>query len=165
MGENVMKTGRVIVTVVILSVVFGLTGIAWAGEKVTDDEAIALVEQAGKLIEKEGDAALGVISNPEGGFYFKEKALYAFVYNDNIEIIAHPYKAELIGKSFRGKPDVKGKVFRDEIVGKALRDGSGWTEYSYQKPGSKDIHTKKTYGKLFKHGDKNYIVCCGVYID
>jgi cytochrome c len=164
-GRRVMKTRRVIVAFVILSVVFGLAGIVWAGEKATDEEAIALVEKAGELIEEEGDAALAVISNPEGGFYIKDKALYAFVYNDNIEIIAHPYKPELIGKSFKGKPDVKGKVFRDEIVGKALNEGSGWTYYSYQKPGSQDIHTKKTYGKLFKHGDKNYIVCCGVYTD
>lgn len=160
-----MKTRRMIVTLVALSVVFGLTGIAWTGEKVTDEEAIALVEQAGKLIEEQGDAALAVISNPEGDFYIKEKALYAFVYNDNIEVIAHPYKAELIGNCFKGKPDCKGKMFRDEIVEKALAEGSGWTDYSYQKPGSNDIHTKKTYGKLFKHGDKNYIVCCGVYID
>lgn len=160
-----MKTRRVIVTFAILSLVFGLVCSVWAGEKATDEEAIALVEQAGKLIEQEGDAALDVISNPEGGFYSKDKALYAFVYNDSIEIIAHPYKPELIGKSFKGKPDVKGKVFRDEIVRKALTDGSGWTDYSYQKPGSQDIHTKKTYGKLFKHGDKNYIVCCGVYVD
>jgi len=160
-----MKTRRVIVAFVIFSLVFGVAGIICAGEQATDEEAIALVEKAGKLIEQQGDAALAVISDPDGGFYFKDKAFYAFVYNDKIEIIAHPYKAELIGKSFKGKPDVKGKVFRDEIVGKALRDGSGWTDYSYQKPGSQDIHTKKTYGKLFKHGDKNYIVCCGVYVD
>jgi cytochrome c len=160
-----MKTRKVIIVFVVLPVLFGLAGIAWTGERVTDEEAVALVEQAGKLIEQEGDAALDVISNPEGGFYFKDKALYTFVYNDNIEIIAHPYKPELIGNCFKGKPDCKGKMFRDEIVGKALTEGSGWTDYSYQKPGSQDIHTKKTYGKLFKHGDKNYIVCCGVYID
>lgn len=160
-----MKTRKIFVLIVILSVIFALKGIAWTGEKATDKEAIALVEKAGKLIEELGDAALAIISNPDGEFYFKDKALYAFVYNDNIEIIAHPYKPELIGKSFRGKPDVKGKVFRDEIVKKALEEGSWWTYYSYEKPGSRDIHTKKTYGKLFRHGDKSYIVCCGVYVD
>jgi len=161
-----MQTGRIIITCVILFLVLGLTGIIAAEENVAEEEAaIALVEKAGKLIEELGDAALAIISDPDGGFFFKERALYAFVYNDSIEIIAHPYKPELIGKSFKGKPDVKGKVFRDEIVQKALEEGSWWTYYNYEKPGSRDIHTKKTYGKLFRHGDKNYIVCCGVYVD
>jgi signal transduction histidine kinase len=160
-----MKKNVICVCLTVLFLVCGFTGFMYAGEAATDEEAMALVEKAGQLIEKEGDAALAVISNPDGGFYFKDKALYAFVYNVDIEIIAHPYKPELIGKSFKGKTDVKGKLFRDEIVRKVLKDGSWWTYYSYEKPGSQNIHTKKTYGKLFKHGDKNYIVCCGVYVD
>lgn len=71
----------------------------------------------------------------------------------------------------KGKPDDQGRMFRDEIVGKALTKGSGWTEYSYQKPiESADgkvlyqtKYKKNTFGKLFRHGNKKYIVCSGTY--
>ena len=49
------------------------------------------------------------------------------------------------------------------IVGKALRDGSGWTDYPTEIPGTFTIGTKHTYEKLFRHADKNYVVCCGVW--
>ncbi|MGL1935463.1 MAG: cache domain-containing protein [Fibrobacterales bacterium] len=126
-------------------------------------EAKALVEKASKLIAAKGEAGLKQISQPDGGFYFKEKALYAFVYSDEAVMLAHPYKPGLIGKSYKGKPDVRGKKFRDEIVAVALEKGEGWTDYSYQKPGEKGIHAKTAYCKLVKVKGKNYIVVAGIY--
>lgn len=149
-----------ILTVLIMSIVL----IVFA-EELTDKqkEAVKLVNKAGKLILEKGEAALETISEPDGGFYFKEKALYAFVYDENCVMLAHPYKPELIGKSYKGKPDFTGKNFRDDIVEKAMKSGSGWTTYAYQKPGDKGIYYKTAYGKLFTKDGKNYIVVSGVY--
>lgn len=131
----------------------------------TDEEVIAIVDKAIALFESDGaDAAIAAINKEDGDFYIKEKGLYVFVYNEAVEIVAHPYKPHLIGKSYKGKPDVRGKKFRDEIVTKALANGADWTEYSYQKPGDKGIHAKKTYGKLVKKEGKKYVVCAGKYI-
>jgi len=144
----------------------------WAGAQMaTKQDAMNMVEKAGKLIEEKGDAALAAISDPKGEFIDKKKALYVFVYDENIVVLAHPYLHELIGQSMKGKSDDQGRMFHDEIVRKALTKGSGWTEYSYQKPTDSgwegETHQvkykKNTYGKLFKHGDKKYIVGSGTY--
>lgn len=130
-----------------------------------EEQAVALVEQAVLLIQEEGEAAFEHISDPKGAFFIQDKSLYAFVYDEEVVIRAHPYKPSLIGRSYKGKPDVRGKRFRDEIVAKALDKGDGWTEYSYQKPGATGIHRKKVYGKLVEHDGKKYAACAGVYID
>ena len=129
-----------------------------------------MVEKAGKLIEEKGDAALAEISDPKGEFIDREKALYIFVFDKNVVILAHPYRPELIGQSMKGKSDDQGRMFHDQIVEKALTKGSGWTEYVYQKPVSigdeityQVMYEKNSYAKLFKHGDKKYIVCSGTY--
>jgi len=166
--EVPMKKKCFVVTVVIalIACLYGWT----SAQEATKQDVISMVEKAGKLIEEKGDAALVAISDPKGEFIDREKSLYVFVYDENIVLLAHPYLSGLIGQSLKGKPDEQGRMFRDEIVGKALTKGSGWTKYSYLKPVStgKKItyrvkYEKNTYGKLFKHGGKKYIVCSGIY--
>ncbi|SEM66870.1 cytochrome c [Syntrophus gentianae] len=161
---------RLLIVMVAFALIAGFYG--WAGaQTATKEDAMAMVERAGKLIEEKGDAALAAISDPKGEFINRKKALYVFVYDENIVVVAHPYLHELIGQCLKGKPDDQGRMFRDEIVGKALTKGSGWTEYSYQKPIEsaegevlyQTKYKKNTYGKLFKYGDKKYIVCSGTY--
>ncbi len=152
------KVGKIVISVLLLC------SIAFAGGlSAKQKEAKALVDKAAKLISAKGEEGLKQISKPDGGFYFKEKALYAFVYSDEAVMLAHPYKPGLIGKSYKGKPDVRGKKFRDEIVKVALEKGEGWTDYSYQKPGQKGIHSKTAYCKLVKVKGKNYVVVAGIY--
>lgn len=135
-----------------------------ANAKVGKKRVIHLVDKTAKLIAKD---AAGTFSKIIAGQHpFKDKddpALYVFVYNKDVEIVAHPKKV-LVGKSYKGKPDVKGKKFRDEIVQLGMTKGVGWVDYSYQKPGEKGIHSKTTYLKKVTGSDgKIYIVCAGMY--
>ena len=78
-------------------------------------------------------------------------------------MVAHP-RADLVGKNVKGKPDVKGKKFRDEMVERALKGETGWVDYLYQKPGETGIHPKTTYfAKASGSDGKTYIVCAGKY--
>jgi len=131
---------------------------------VTETEVIDLVNKAVQLIKKEGLAAIKKIGDPSGKFYILSKSLYVFVYDHNCVIKAHPFKPTLVGRSYKGKPDVRGKKFRDEIVKKAITNGSGWTVYSYVKPDTPGIFQKKVYGKLVVVGKNSFIVCCGIYV-
>jgi len=130
---------------------------------VSEKEVINLVNKAIQLIESEGIAAIKKIGDPSGKFYIPSKSLYVFIYDQNCIIKAHPFKPTLVGRSYKGKPDVRGKLFRDEIVKKAMTDGSGWTVYSYVKPDTAGIFKKKVYGKHVTVGKNNFIVCCGMY--
>ena len=131
---------------------------------VTEKEVISLVNEAVQLIKAEGLAAVEKIGDPAGKFYIPSKSLYVFIYDQNCVIKAHPFKPTLVGRSYKGKPDVRGKRFRDEIVEKAMTDGSGWTVYSYVKPNTPGIFKKKVFGKHVVVGNNSLIVCCGMYI-
>lgn len=131
-------------------------------QDITEKDVKELSEKAVTLIQEKGEAALEIISTPHGEFH--KGALYVFVYDTDVNIIAHPVKPSLVGRNYKGKPDVKGNKFRDSIVETAL-NGGGWTEYFYQKPGDAGLFKKKVYSKLAEKDGKNYIVACGMYAD
>lgn len=129
-------------------------------EQITEKEVLALIDKTVKLIQKEGEAALAKISTTGGEFHDGE--LYAFVYDVGVVMLAHPANPKLIGQSLKGKPDMRGKKFRDDIVTVALA-GGGWTEYVYQKPGATGIFKKRVYSKVATKDGKKYIVAVGMY--
>lgn len=129
-------------------------------DNITEKDVMELLEKGVKLLNEKGDEGLKIISETNGEFHDGE--LYAFVYDTEVNIIAHPANPKLIGNNYKGKPDMRGKKFRDEIVQKAL-DGGGWTEYVYQKPGSIGIFKKKVYSKTAEKDGKKYIVAVGMY--
>jgi len=132
--------------------------------EVVEDDVIGLVELTAAKMAEDAPATIAAIVAAEHPFKNKDDgARYVFVYDTEVTMVAHP-KAVLVGKSYKGKPDVKGKKFRDEIVAGAVADGSGWVDYSYTKPGDKGIHAKKTYFTLCEGSDgKTYVICSGMY--
>jgi hypothetical protein len=153
--EDDMKY-KIFIAIAVCALLVAFPGIAYSAERATDEEAMAMVEMAGKLIEERGDLALPEISNPEGRFYNKEKDLYVFVYNDKFEVVANPYRPESIGVRF---PDYSPLA---KIVTTSLTEGCCWLEYTDRECCEEAPHVMKTYGKLFKFEWKDYIVCCSV---
>ena len=140
--------------------------LSYPAERVTAEDAVQMVETAGKLIEVMGDAALAVISDPSGRCCDRERKLYVFVYSDDVVLIADSMRHDIIGVSFKGHdPAINHYQVSEIMVQKAVKKGSGWTDYPYMKPGSGEVSMKHTYAKLFRHAGKNYIVCCGVWHD
>lgn len=129
-----------------------------------NQDVIALVEHTGADIERDAPATLEKITAAEHPYQNKDDtSLYVFVYDTDVTIVAHPKKT-LVGRNFKGKPDLRGKMFRDDIVRGALAAGTGWVEYAYQKPGEKGLYNKSTYYKMITGSDgKQYVVCAGVY--
>ena len=135
-----------------------------ATAEVTENDVTGLVELTSANLAKDAAGTIAAIVAAEHPYKNKDYgANYVFVYDTDVAMVAHP-KAVLVGKSYKGKPDVRGKKFRDEIVTGALADKTGWVTYSYTKPGEKGIHPKKTYFQLCVGSDgKNYVVCSGMY--
>ncbi|MDX2109420.1 MAG: cache domain-containing protein [Verrucomicrobiota bacterium] len=133
---------------------------------ITSDQVMALVKLTGEQLAHDSTATIAKINKGEAPF--KDAAnptLYVFIYDPDVLMVAHP-RADLVGKSVKGKPDVKGKKFRDEIVERALKEGTGWVDYLYQKPNESGIHPKTTYFSKVTGSDGHiYIVCSGKYQD
>lgn len=132
--------------------------------QITDTQVTELVKVTCASLTKDASGTIAAINR--GDAPFKDAAnptLYVFVYDPEVRMVAHP-RAELVGQTFQGKPDAKGKMFRDEIVERAMKDGTGWVFYQYQKPGGNGVFPKMTFFTRVVGGDgKTYIVCAGKY--
>jgi len=148
--------GKILIAIAVYVFLVAFPGIAYSAEKTTDEEAIAMVERAGKLIEEQGDLALPVIGNPQSGFYNKEKTLHVFVYNDNFELIAHPYRPDLVSVHFPDNSQIR------IIANVTMIEGCCWHQYTDRESCEEDIRVTRTYGKVFQFDSKNYIVCTSV---
>jgi len=136
-----------------------------AGEAaITDEAVVALVDQTAADLTKDAAATIQKIN--DGTHPYKDKdnpEFYVFVYDTDVNMIAHPDKT-LVGKNFKGKPDARGKKFRDLIVENATKSTTGWEDYLYKKPDAAGLFDKKAYFKLTTGSDgKKYVVVCGKY--
>jgi len=122
-------------------------------------DARALVDLAVDFVRAHGrERLLREIADPQGRF--RQDDLYAFVYDHDMTMLAHPEKPELIGENLLNKKDwAGGTYFRREIRDLALSVGSGWVEYEYANPVSKSVEPKITYVKRFD----DLIICAGAY--
>ncbi len=144
-------------------IVYQNLGVSHAQQTITDEEVIALVDTTAADIENNASDTFRRINAGEAPYLDSENpALYTFVYNTNVTLVAHADNNQLVGTNFKGKTDVTGKDFRDEIVAGALENGTGWVEYVYTNPTHANLYYKTTYYRLTNGSDGNsYIVCSG----
>ena len=133
----------------------------------TDKEVIDLVKETRAALEKNAAQTLESILFAEHPYKNQNNpSLYVFVLETNLTVAAHPIMPHLVGENLKGKPDVKGKMFREEMLEKALKDGSGWVDYHYLNPQTKQEARKISYFELANGSDgKNYIVGSGKYLE
>jgi len=124
----------------------------------TPVEAKKMVEQATAYIKANGEEkALQEFNKPNGKFQWRD--LYVFAYDLKGVMKGHP-NPKLIGRNLYNEPDSEGKLFRREIVDLATSRGSGWVDYTYMNPMTRQEEAKITYFR--KEG--YLIVCCGAYL-
>ncbi|MEN6319318.1 MAG: cache domain-containing protein [Syntrophaceae bacterium] len=166
-----MKFNKIMVAIFIC--LFAVSSV-YAQQRGTPVEAKKLVEQAVAYVKAQGeDKALKEFSKPRGKFFKEEQYLfgydlnevlkddlYVFAYDVKGVLIANPAVPKLVGKNLYNEPDSRGKLFRKEIVDLVNSRGSGWVDYTYMNPVTKQEENKITYCQ--KAG--NLIVCCGAYL-
>ncbi len=78
-------------------------------------------------------------------------------------MIMHPFKPELEGKNLSNNTDPNGVHLFLEMVQTCRRNGEGFVEYYWPKPGKDEPQPKVSYVKLIKSW--GWIVGSGVYVD
>jgi methyl-accepting chemotaxis protein len=78
-------------------------------------------------------------------------------------MIMHPIKSELDGKSLKDNKDPNGKRLFVEMANVARSEGSGFVDYMWPKPGYSEPVQKMSYVKLNKNWD--WVVGTGIYIN
>lgn len=146
-------------------IIYRYLGVGCARQNFTDEEVMNLVNTTAAAIEANASDAFRRIDAGEPPYRDpKNPALYAFVYDTNVTIVAHADNILLAGVNFKGKTDVTGKPFSEDIVAGALKNGTGWVEYVYTNPVQMNLYYKTAYYRLTRGSDGNsYIVGSGNY--
>ena len=133
----------------------------------TTEEVTGLVQQTSQAVHNNALQTFARINRGEDPYKDADNpSLYVFVLDTDLTVIAHPLRTETIGTSMKGKPDAKGKLFRDEIREVALKDGSGWVDYHFKNPKTNELAHKVSYIELVTGSDgKDYIVGSGKYYE
>lgn len=126
-------------------------------EKVSDivNAAILTAKQSGNK-----EKALEII---EPMRYGKGSSEYLFIIGLSGEMIMHPVDKTLKGKNLSGLKDNTGKLFIQEMIQKCKKDGFGFVEYNWKRPGSPEPKPKISYFKTIP--EWGWLVGTGIYID
>ena len=124
----------------------------------TASEAVAMVEKAVNYIIANGqEKAFKEISNPKGQFV--DRDLYVYVVNMNGIILAHGGDPSMVGKNYSDVRDMDGKPFIRDLIRQAKVKKTGWFDYKWPHPITKEIEPRSEYYQRI--GD--LVVCCGIY--
>jgi len=102
----------------------------------------------------------------------KNKSNYFFVYeikklnggDDFATLLVNPNRPELIGKLISTNyKDTNGVKFRENFLKDIRKKDESYTQYTYKKPGSKEVKQKLSYFKYYKNW--NWVLAVGVYTD
>ncbi len=116
-------------------------------------------EQAGRLSREEAQTqAKAAISQLR-----YEKEDYFWINDEQPNMIMHPMKPQLNGKSLSAVKDPTGKTLFVEMVSVAKASGAGFVYYMWPKPGSDVDVEKVSYVQMFQPW--GWITGSGVYID
>ncbi|MDJ0876001.1 MAG: cache domain-containing protein [Desulfobacterales bacterium] len=88
---------------------------------------------------------------------------YFWINDMTPRMIMHPIKPQLNGKELSGVKDPNGKHLFNEMVKVCQKDGAGFVDYMWPKPGADAPQPKISYVKLFPAWQ--WVIGSGVYID
>nr|WP_315221205.1 cache domain-containing protein [uncultured Duganella sp.] len=122
-----------------------MSATAYAADKGSKDEAVAMVKRAVALIKSDGkEKAFAAISDP-ANTSFHDRDLYVYVYDLNGVALAHGNNPKMVGKPLIGLKDNEGKPMIKEMVELAKTKGSGWVDFKWPNPVTKAVESKAGY--------------------
>jgi signal transduction histidine kinase len=135
---------------------------ATANDKVTPQMIVDKVNQAAKLLENECTDAFPKFQGKDTDFIFA--GTYIWVHDLEGVMRMHPIKYKMNDKRYIDLKDSNGKRIFVDMNMLAEKQGAGWYEYSWPKPGEKAPSPKVSYIKLVECGNgEKLVVGCGVY--
>lgn len=149
--------------IVVLSVVLMATFL-WIANASADtaQDCRSLVERAVSMFkDQDKAAALKAIDSKTGPFVNGDLYVFAITTTDNV-VLAHPYEKTLKRMKMENFKDSNGKHFFKEFREVAVNGGSGWVEYTWAKPGTKEASPKRAY--IMKVPGEDIYVGSGYYL-
>ncbi|MGZ3238533.1 MAG: cache domain-containing protein [Burkholderiaceae bacterium] len=116
-----------------------------AENRASADEAVAFVKKAVAHLKKHGkQKAYADFADPQNK-QFHDRDLYIFVYDLKGICVAHGNNPKMVGKDLSQMKDANGKTIIQDFIELVNTKGSGWVEYSWPNPITKNVEMKSSY--------------------
>lgn len=139
MKAKITKYAGIFITAMMVSV------FAHAQERATADEAISFVKKAVAHLKKQGkEKAFADFADTQNK-QFHDRDLYIFVYDLKGICVAHGNNPKMVGKDLSQMKDANGKTIIQDFIELVNTKGSGWVEYSWPNPVTKNVELKSSY--------------------
>ncbi len=125
--------------------------------------AVAAVNNAVKLIEKEGLKAFDMFRDKRSQYLYQDTYVFVIA-EDGIELVNAAFP-KLEGRNVIDYKDADGNYFVKEFINVAKSRGHGWVNYPWPKPGDVEKLPKSTYVRKVMVDGKMVVVCAGLYLD
>jgi signal transduction histidine kinase len=120
------------------------------------------VKQGVAVLEKEGKSGFSKFQGTNSNFIFGGTYMWIQSLKSGL-MLMHPLTPKFNGQRLLGIQDPNGKRFFLEMDRVAKKDGSGWIEYKYPKPGATTPSDKLAYVYKGMCDGEEIAVGCGVY--
>jgi methyl-accepting chemotaxis protein len=118
-------------------------------------------KQAASGTMSEDAAKVAAMAALEGLRYGQDD--YFWINDLSGRMVMHPFAKKLLGQDLMEMKDPNGKAFFAEMIAIVKRDGAGFVDYMWPKPGNEEPVAKISYVKGF--APWNLLVGSGIYID
>ena len=114
---------------------------AMAADQLSPNEIAEMTKKVVDILNAEGKEAFPELRKDE----FVHGWAYPTICDLNGQVLFHPIKPKLEGRSLLAMKDKNGKLFVAELIAVARQKGSGWVDYVWPKPGEKKVSKKVAY--------------------
>lgn len=118
----------------------------------------AIYDEEGPTVAEKQEQALKILKNMR---YAGDN--YLWINDMQATMVMHPMKPALDGKNLADFADPDGKKLFTEMVQVCTKDGQGFVDYMWSKPGEEKPVAKLSFVRLFKPW--NWIIGTGVYLE
>jgi cytochrome c len=148
---------RKILQLIVLMVTFCFAGASFGADQGSAEEAVAMVQKVIAHMKANGkEKTIAEINSMSDKF--KDRDLYAVIYDMNGVAVAHANK-KMQGKNMFDLKDVDGKYFIRERLEMAKTKGKGWQDYKFANPVTSKVEPKSMYIEKYE----DLIIACGIY--
>lgn len=138
---------------------FVVSGISSAGsDRGTADEAVALVKKVIADMKKHGkEKVIQDVQNQSP--QYRDRDLYVSINNLDGMSLANGANPKLAGKNILDIKDADGRLITRERIEIATKKGSGWQDYKWPDPVTKEVQKKSVYVERYE----DLTIACGIY--
>jgi signal transduction histidine kinase len=125
------------------------------------DFVVDMVDEAVRMLERHGKAGLPLLYDPKGSFLARDA--YIFVLDSVGRELANPAFPNMVGRSMIDHKDADGRLVIRGMFDVAGREGSGWVDYRWPRPGNHEPSRKSTYIRQARIDGNWVLVGSGYY--